>query len=254
MSITNNISESSTSIHIAWERVACSQRNGEIDGYNVTYYPEGNSSDKTTATVYGVTESNRIFLASGLQPLTNYIFKVLAFNTNITHGYGPAASATFQTSVAEGIRTYFVLVNYNCLNVFFVDVGFFLDGNLYPNNSLVDLDEIGSGTKALFCLTNNINCCENPSQGDWFGPTIRTVEEMDTTDDFYTSRGRSVIYLNKVATSSSQTQSGVFYCRIPDDDGNNRTIYIGIYNNEEGRIKVRIFKKFQMYSLMSRSP
>ena len=58
------------------------------------------------------------------------------------------------------------------------------------------------------------------------------------TIDFYTSRGRSAIYLNKVATISSQTQSGVFYCRIPDANGSNRTIYIGIYNNEEGRIKV----------------
>ena len=98
MSITN-ISESSTSIHIAWERVACSQRNGEIDGYNMTYYPKGSSSDKTTATVYGVTESNRTFLASGLQPLTIYTFEVLAFNGA---GHGPAAKATFQTSVAEG--------------------------------------------------------------------------------------------------------------------------------------------------------
>ena len=249
MSVTS-ISESSTSIHIAWECVTCAQRNGEIDGYNVTYYPKVNSSDKTTATVYGVTESNRTFLANGLQPLTNYTFEVLAFNI---HGYGSAASATFQTSVAEGIRTYFVLIDCNCLNVFFIDVGFFLNGNLYPNNSLVDLDEIGSGTEALFCLTNNINCCENPSQGDWFGPR-ENLKEMETIDDFYTSRGRSAIYLNKVATNSSQTQSGVFYCRIPDADGNNRTIYIGIYNNEEGRIKVRIFEQFQMYSFMSRSP
>ena len=115
MSVTN-ISENSTTIHISWERVSCDQRNGVIDGYNVTCYPKVNSSDKTTATVYGVTESNRTFLASGLQPLTNYIFEVLAFN-NITHGYGPAASATFQTSVAEGIRTYFVLNDCNCLNI-----------------------------------------------------------------------------------------------------------------------------------------
>ena len=135
------------------------------------------------------------------------------------------------------------------LEYFFVDVGFFLKGNLYPNNSLVNLDEIGKGTEALFCLTNNISCCENPSQGDWFGPTenlIRIMAEMENTiDDFYTSRGPSVIYLNKVATGSSQTQSGVFYCRVPDADGNNRTIYIGIYNNEEGRIKVRIFNNFK---------
>ena len=65
----------------------------------MTYYPEGNGSDKTTATVYGVTESNRTFLASGLQPLTNYTFEVLAFNGA---GDGLAAKAIFQTSVAEG--------------------------------------------------------------------------------------------------------------------------------------------------------
>jgi hypothetical protein len=75
----------------------------------VTYYPKvddpdkitdntDNGSDKTTATIYGVTKSNRTFLASGLQPLTNYTFEVLAFNGD---GYGPAASATFQTSVPE---------------------------------------------------------------------------------------------------------------------------------------------------------
>ena len=241
MSVTN-ISENSTSIYIKWERVACDQRNGDIDGYNVTYYPEGNSSNETTATVYGVTESNRTFLASGLQPLTNYTFEVLAVN-NIIHGYGPAASATFQTSVAEGISTYFVLNDCNCLNIFFVDVGFFLNGNLYPNNSLVNLDIIGKGTKALFCLTNNISCCERASEAGWFGPTeVRIMAEMENTISFYTSRGPSAIHLNKVATGSSQT--GIFHCRIPDADGNEKIIYIGIYNNEEGRIKIQIFKQF----------
>jgi hypothetical protein len=98
MSITNT-SQNSTSIRITWERVECDQRNGEIDGYNVTYCPKGNGDEKTTATVYGVTENNRKFLARGLQPLTNYTFEVLAFNG---HGYGPAANAAFQTSVSEG--------------------------------------------------------------------------------------------------------------------------------------------------------
>ena len=91
---------SSTSIKITWERVACHQRNGEIDGYNVTYYPKDDESDKITATVHRVTESNRTFLAIGLQPLTNYTFEVQAFNGI---GYGPAASATFQTLISEGI-------------------------------------------------------------------------------------------------------------------------------------------------------
>ena len=82
-----------------WERVACDQRNGEIDGYNVTYYPKGEHTNKVVTTVYGVTESNRTFLASGLVPRTNYTFEVLAFNGI---GDGPAANATFQTSVAKG--------------------------------------------------------------------------------------------------------------------------------------------------------
>ena len=96
-------SESSTSISIVWERVACDLRNGEIDGYNVTYYPKDNESDtnidKVVTTVHGVTENDRTFVASELQSLTNYTFEVLAFNR---HGYGPAANATFQTSVSEG--------------------------------------------------------------------------------------------------------------------------------------------------------
>ena len=117
------------------------------------------------------------------------------------------------------------------MNIFFVDVGFFLNGNPYPNNSLVDLDEIGSGTKALFCLTNNTNCCENPSQEDWFGPTeMSIVAEMENTG-FYISRGPSAIHLNK---ANGSFQTGIFYCRIPDADGNEKTIYIGIYKNGEG--------------------
>ena len=97
-----NTSSSSTSITITWDRVACDQRNGEIDGYNVTYYPKDDESDKITAIVYGVTESNRAFLASGLQHLTNYTFEVLAFNGI---GYGPEATATFQTLISEGISS-----------------------------------------------------------------------------------------------------------------------------------------------------
>ena len=106
MSITN-ISKSSTSITISWERVACDERNGEINGYNVTYYPKSNGTDKTTVIVYGVTESNRTFMARGLQPQINYTFELLAFNAE---GHGPAANATFQTSVSEGITSVFLIM------------------------------------------------------------------------------------------------------------------------------------------------
>ena len=86
-----NTSISSTSIAITWDRVACVHRNGEIDGYNVTYYPKGDKSDGITVIVRGVTGRNRTFLASGLQPLTKYNFEVQAFNGD---GNGPEANAT----------------------------------------------------------------------------------------------------------------------------------------------------------------
>ena len=108
MSITRN-SDSSISINITWNRVACGQRNGAIDGYNVTYYPKDDNMDKTIATVYGVIDRNRTFLASGLQPLTNYTFEVRAFNGDM---YGPAANATFQTSVSEGMFSLIMTCGY----------------------------------------------------------------------------------------------------------------------------------------------
>jgi hypothetical protein len=126
------------------------------------------------------------------------------------------------------------------LNVFFVDIGFFLNGNLYPNNSLVDFEEIGEANKTLFCLTNNTNCCDSVSQGGWFSPGATATPilgKMESTTDFYTSRGPSAIHLN---SATGSFQPGIFHCRVPDADGDERTIYIGIYppDNEEGRMKV----------------
>ena len=112
---------------------------------------------------------------------------------------------------------------------------FFLNGKLYPNNSLVNLEDIGEGNKALLCLTNNISCCENTSTVGWYGPgemPTSIVAEMNNTTGLYTSRGPSVIRLNKI--NGATDSSGVFNCRIPDADGNDQTIYIGVYLNEGG--------------------
>ena len=123
------------------------------------------------------------------------------------------------------------------MNAFFVDVGFFLNGNLYPNNSLVNLEEIGEASKALFCLTNNINCCTNGSQGDWYNPednTIPITAIRDNSISVYISKGPSHIHLNNINITNSK--SGIYHCKIPDSNGTDQRIYIGIYGNEEGGI------------------
>ena len=193
----------STSIVIQWERVACEQRNGEIEGYNVTYYPQNNddASEKINATVFGITESNRTYLASGLQPRTNYTFEVKAFNSG---KLGPATRTTIQTSVSNGKLC--VQISYSLsFSIILIGIGFFLNGQLYSNNSIVILEEIGEEKKALLCLTNNISCC-NVSQGDWYSPDDVKVTARMTIDDnatgFYTSRGPSFISQNKITGTS----------------------------------------------------
>ena len=219
----------SISITITWNCVACDQRNGEIDGYSVTYYPEDEDTDEITTIVYGVTESNRTFLANGLQPLTNYTFEVQAFNGI---GYGPEATATFQTLISEGISSILNDSDSQLFFFFFLGIGFFLNGKFYANNSLVNLEEIGEGNKALLCLTSNTSCCESTSTVGWYSPAMSIMAEMNNTTGFYTSRGPSVIRLEKI--NGTTGSSGIFHCRIPDADGNDQTIYIGIYRNERG--------------------
>ena len=129
--------------------------------------------------------------------------------------------------------------------VIFTSIGivFFLNGKFYQNNSIVSLEEIGEANKALFCFTNKIDCCTNDhgSQGDWHGPKNNTTPITINKDDsisVYTSKGPSYIRLNKVNGSSSE--SGIYHCKIPDSNGTDQRIYIGIYGNEEGGTKISI--------------
>ena len=46
-----------------------------------------------------------------------------------------------------------------------VAVEFYLNGELYPNNSVVAMANIGEDTDALFCLTDSVNCCRSDDTG-----------------------------------------------------------------------------------------
>ena len=108
------------------------------------------------------------------------------------------------------------------------DVVFFLDGVLYPNNSVVILADIGEGPAALYCLTNLTTCCEDGSEGEWFLPeeTQPVVAGDADSADFTSGRVPSAVLLNR--RDNVEGPTGIYTCRIPDGSGQVRTAYIGV--------------------------
>ena len=67
-----------------WDRLSCVDRNGEITGYRIQY---GTTTPlDQTEMITGTSASNRTFTASGLVPLTTYMFRIAAVNSD---GVGP---------------------------------------------------------------------------------------------------------------------------------------------------------------------
>ena len=114
------------------------------------------------------------------------------------------------------------------------EIAIFLDGNLYRNNSLVNISDIGStNSEALLCLTNNKECCPtNGAREEWYTPTGTPVGDSDIDADFLRNSGHSVVYLLRLNNATSPT--GVFRCEIPDNSGTSQNIYVGIYPLGEG--------------------
>ena len=112
-----------------------------------------------------------------------------------------------------------------------VGVGFFLNGVLYGNNSIVTLDEIGEGSATLFCLTNNNDCCRSSDTprgvgdiGDWFFPNGNTI--YYSSGHIFRGRGPSVVTLHR---RNNAQASGVFRCVVPDASRITQHLFVGVY-------------------------
>ena len=79
----------------------CSQRNGEIDGYRLIYYPTMNRIDNESIIINS--SNTRTFTIVGLQPSISYTLNLGALGGNYSL-YGRESSITVQTSVPEGIK------------------------------------------------------------------------------------------------------------------------------------------------------
>ena len=88
----------STSITVMWDRLSCVDHNGEITGYRIQY---GITTLSTTVNITGTSASDRTFTASGLVPLTTYMFRIAAVNSD---GVGPYSNTeSFDTIFPTGI-------------------------------------------------------------------------------------------------------------------------------------------------------
>ena len=126
--------------------------------------------------------------------------------------------------------------------LFIIEVVFFLNGSIHPNNSIVPPGDIGEGSGALYCLTDRTQCCSPEAGGElgvWRSPDGSDVSGS-TFADVYLVRGFSSLLLNR--RNSAVVSTGVSTCVIPDTENNNRTLYIGLYDNAaDSKLKVIFF-------------
>ena len=89
-----------TNVTIQWNPVECSQRNGEIDGYRLIYYPTINTGDNESILIDG--SNTNTYTVVGLQPRIYYTLVLGAVGGNYTL-FGPENSRMVLTSVPQGI-------------------------------------------------------------------------------------------------------------------------------------------------------
>ena len=109
--------------------------------------------------------------------------------------------------------------------------------SLYGNNSIVTLSDIGVNSSSLLCLTDNAECCTSSDTPhrvrEWFFPNNESVFGVeDDGGNMYRDRGPRVVRLHRRKNVTMPT--GVFRCEIPDVLNNSRSIYVGVYPDQQG--------------------
>ena len=119
-----------------------------------------------------------------------------------------------------------------------------MDGQLYGNNSVVTVTDIGSSffMSALFCLTPSLECCsdsETPNAAsvtrEWYLPD--TTQLTSENSPFIKSQVSSAVSLYRDRFIDINTApAGMYRCEIPDASGTSQNIYVGIYPQGDGEI------------------
>ena len=96
---------------------------------------------------------------------------------------------------------------------------FELNGDVYSNNSVVKIAEIGVGKNALLCKTDLKDCCATvPNKaGEFIYPNGVHVSTRHFGHAFYLDKGPQQIRLNR--RKGMKPTTGVYTCVIPDTSG-----------------------------------
>ena len=109
----------------------------------------------------------------------------------------------------------------------------------YPNNSVVNITDIGTGSAALICTTTLPGCCLSTDGSHWYFPNGSAVQHMRLIGDATTYyRTRTISHTSggtvRLQRISEATTTGIFHCDIRDGSGYLQSIYVGIYTATTG--------------------
>ena len=121
----------------------------------------------------------------------------------------------------------------SCCGVYTAGLGFYLKGVLYPNNSIVNIEDIGAGANALHCITDRVKCCKEASTGGWYQPGMDLPLRGSRAANFSRSRAPSAVLLNRRNNATSPI--GLYRCKVLDSRGVNQSVYIGVYGASDGK-------------------
>ena len=95
----------------------------------------------------------------------------------------------------------------------------------------------------LYCLSPSLGCCsdsETPNAAsvtrEWYLPDGRAVTSDNSP--FIKTRVSSAVSLHRDPFISTTAESGVYRCEIPDASGTSQDIYVGIYHQGDGEIRI----------------
>jgi len=122
------------------------------------------------------------------------------------------------------------------LHLLSLPVSLMLGGVSYPNNSIVNITEIGNEVNAaLICSTTFGLCCFSGSGNGWFYPDRSEIFNGPDLPYHRTRTGSPNPNPGRILLHrSTGTTTGIFQCIIPDDSGVLTSFYVGIYTNTTG--------------------
>ena len=127
-----------------------------------------------------------------------------------------------------------------------VGVSLQLRGEIVPNNSLFNLDDLqyhtdnnqptnANGQQTLMCVTDLKDCCDTEQLGNWYYPDGRTVVYNTGGATFQRNRGQNETIGSQNFYGSvrlwrryTPTERGLFRCELQDAENVVQNLYVNI--------------------------